>query len=498
MFKTDGSFSPLIGPQLGDDWSTCRDIDECELGSPCEDTGATCVNTPGSYTCEDQAYDDGEDYAEEEDYDDGEEYDDPDCGPGYELRAGGCAPVCSEDTCGGHGECSAAGGELRCECHEGYEGAGCAECGPGYRRHGDTCVDIDECYEEEPCDTAAQLCANTRGGYTCSCRDGFTQVPGGDSGQIVCRDIDECGLRPAICQHGCVNSPGGFHCSCRPGHQPDPADSTKCVAAGCPALAAPEGGVLHCSEGALVAGAVCRLECGPGRVRMGRARRRCLESGTWEEGSGWCQQVSCPPLAVQAPVTVAPPSCLTHQQSFKSKCRLSCPPGHRFQGSRAAFCGKTNKWIFRAGPARCVPASPPPSYSQIPAPAPPPARTTPAPAPASPYIVCPPDISLNLSSAGPLLVTIPRPKTNLDWEENVAASPPSAKSLSFYQEAGDSEVQFEATNPVSKQTAICRVKVHVRDVAKPTVTYCPQSRSVFLEPGQVMRSCPSHDDGNPV
>ena len=46
------------------------------------------------------------------------------------------------------------------------------------------------------------------------------------------------------------------------------------------------------------------------------------------------------------------------------------------------------------------------------------------------------------------------------------------------------EVKFEASDPVSKQTAICTVRLYVKDVTKPSVSYCPQSRSVFLEPGQ--------------
>ena len=91
-----------------------------------------------------------------------------------------------------------------------------------------------------------------------------------------------------------------------------------------------------------------------------------------------------------------------------------------------------------------------------------------------------------------MLVNIPKPKTNVDWEQNVNAIPPNAKSLSFYQEPGDMTIKFEATNSVSKQTAICKVRVHVKDVSRPTVSYCPQSRSVFLEPGQVftlLKSC---------
>jgi len=102
----------------------------------------------------------------------------------------------------------------------------------------------------------------------------------------------------------------------------------------------------------------------------------------------------------------------------------------------------------------------------------------------SPYIVCPPDITLNLTGQPPLLVNIPKPKTNVNWETDVSAVPANALSLSYYQDPGDMEVLFEARNSQSGQVASCKVKVMVRDAAKPTVTYCPQSRSVFLEPDQ--------------
>ena len=320
-----------------------------------------------------------------------------------------CVPVCDVDTCGGHGECHVSGVTAQCQCHEGYSGDRC-QCGPGYRIHGDQCVDIDECYELQPC---SQLCNNTMGSYQCYCREGFLKIPGS---QDVCKDIDECNLKPAICQQGCVNSPGGFQCVCHAGYVMDPDDSTKCVPQACPPLAAPEGGIINCTPGTTGPGTVCRLECHQGFVRFGKQRRTCLDNGTWESGNGWCRKVACPPINLLDNVRVSPQTCQTEEQSFKSKCRLSCPQGFQFQGSRAAFCGKTNKWVFRNGPTRCIPLDAPPSYSQIPPPGPAPVKTTPVPAvpsapktttsPASPspYIVCPPDLTLNLTGIGLVII----------------------------------------------------------------------------------------------
>ena len=54
---------------------------------------------------------------------------------------------------------------------------------------------------------------------------------------------------------------------------------------------------------------------------------------------------------------------------------------------------------------------------------------------------------------------------------------------------GTREVVFEAVGGTGAergagQAAVCRLRVTVQDTATPTVSFCPQSRTVFLEPGQ--------------
>ena len=82
--------------------------------------------------------------------------------------------------------------------------------------------------------------------------------------------------------------------------------------------------------------------------------------------------------------------------------------------------------------------------------------TTPVSSP-SPYIVCPPDISLNLTGQPPLQVQLPRPRTNVDWQQDVLSHPAEAKTLSFYQGPGNVEVKFEAANRVTREIASCKV-----------------------------------------
>jgi len=207
--------------------------------------------------------------------------------------------------------------------------------------------------------------------------------------------------------------------------------------------------------------------------------------GEWPLGRRESQKVACPPLTGHAKiqssnVQVFPQTCLTGEQTYKQKCKLTCPQGFDFKGSKAAFCGKRSEWVFRNGAANCIEQTKP-EYTQIPPPPPPVKKTTPPP---PPYIVCPPDIIVNLTGPAPTLIKIPTPKTNVDWEKNVRSYPENAKSLSYYQEPGVVEIKFEATSTFTNQVAFCKVVVEVKDSVRPTVSYCPQSRSVFLEPGQ--------------
>ena len=91
----------------------------------------------------------------------------------------------------------------------------------------------------------------------------------------------------------------------------------------------------------------------------------------------------------------------------------------------------------------------------------------------------------------------------MDWQKDVVSQPPEAKALSFYQGPGNVEVKFEAANRLTREIASCKVRggrrkyfsffrnifqfwVRVRDVSPPVVTFCPQSKSVFLKAGKVM------------
>ena len=74
-------------------------------------------------------------------------------------------------------------------------------------------IDIDECLADT--DNCDQICTNTIGSFQCSCIDGYTLSPNGQS----CLDIDECTDGTHNCQQHCININGGFSCDCNSGYQ---------------------------------------------------------------------------------------------------------------------------------------------------------------------------------------------------------------------------------------------------------------------------------------
>ncbi|XP_064397056.1 sushi, von Willebrand factor type A, EGF and pentraxin domain-containing protein 1-like isoform X3 [Halichondria panicea] len=186
-------------------------------------------------------------------------------------------PLC-EDT----DECALGQDDCDQECANTEGGYECS-CGVGYRQSGfSRCEDIDECLSSKG--GCAQLCVNNQGSRECDCLQGFAL----DQDDVNCNDIDECFLSEDDCHSNasCTNTLGGFSCSCQQGFQ---GDGRTCIL-DCGLLPPLANGTITYTPGTLVGG-VAIHECDEGFIVQGGEERVCLEGGEWESAVIFCLKV---------------------------------------------------------------------------------------------------------------------------------------------------------------------------------------------------------------
>eukprot|EP00058_Branchiostoma_floridae_P009650 XP_002595138.1 hypothetical protein BRAFLDRAFT_67927 [Branchiostoma floridae] len=170
------------------------------------------------------------------------------------------------------------------------------ECCTGWRQSGSSCpIHKNECSSNNGgCD---QTCTNTRGSYTCSCRQGFVL----DSDGRGCSDHDECAAGDHGCQQQCQNSHGGYSCGCEDGYELgsngktcndiDECASNPCSQT-CTQNAPGHGYQCSCGDGYILGddGTSCEPQCPQGCANGGR----CASPGVCECVDGFagdaCQE----------------------------------------------------------------------------------------------------------------------------------------------------------------------------------------------------------------
>lgn len=181
----------------------CEDIDECSRWSNICPDSSVCLNTVGSYECS--------------------------CKTGFKQDA-------RQNTCADIDECDEGVAKCSQKCVNTYGSYMCA-CNLGFTLAQDqmNCDDVDEChmYSSERTSNGTGkrrntyslcggYCVNVPGSYRCDCPPGYTM----SADMKTCLDIDECELnRPCQQEEICLNTKGSHKCysiKCPDGYFIDP------------------------------------------------------------------------------------------------------------------------------------------------------------------------------------------------------------------------------------------------------------------------------------
>ncbi|XP_048487046.1 fibulin-2 [Plutella xylostella] len=179
----------------------CEDVDECEARTDdCNQLSQFCINTKGSFFCQDQAS--------------------RHCPPGFKNHPDTnkcedideCLDSETHSLCPSDKICVNVPGAYDCKAKIDYSLIS-QDCPDGFRKNPATsrCEDIDECLEGIHLCDQHQSCLNTNGSHECRCKLGFEL----DSITGACTDINECATDQNKCapeSQRCENTAGSYFC----------------------------------------------------------------------------------------------------------------------------------------------------------------------------------------------------------------------------------------------------------------------------------------------
>jgi hypothetical protein len=141
------------------------------------------------------------------------------------------------------------------------------------------------------------------------------------------------------------------------------------------------------------------------------------------------------------------------------RCFLHCPSGYKALGKRVATCNSNLEWHPNTE-LQCVPVRAPNVQLT--------SSTTAQQANyvtatnVRPTIKCPEDMTIvKPKNHDKILVRIPKPDTNVNWDSYVDTQPVWAKKLEASLSTGAFEVTFRARSPHNNMFDMCRVIINV-------------------------------------
>lgn len=168
------------------------------------------------------------------------------------------------------------------------------------------------------------------------------------------------------------------------------------------------------------------------------------------------EALACPRLSKPEFGTILPTNCMYGDTFAGERCFLHCPSGYKAVGKRVAICNHNLKWHPRAE-LQCIPVRAPS------------AQLTSSPTVKQhsqqyirPTIKCHEDMTIvKPKNHETILVHIPKPETNVNWESYVDSQPVWGKKLEAILPLGASEVVFRARSPHNNMFDMCRMIINV-------------------------------------